>query len=223
MRTDLTAKALFSLEHTLAAPWLRAAVYPWEAIAGIRACIRALGPALSREEYASPRPGVWIHKTARVFDSAYIGEDVILGAGTEVRHGAYIRGAALVGDGAVVGNSTELKNVILFDGVQVPHYNYVGDSILGFRAHMGAGAVTSNVKIDQTPVTISCGDEKFETGLCKCGALVGDSAEIGCGAVLNPGTVIGRGARVYPLSLVRGTVPAGCLYKRQGEVAAIRR
>lgn len=223
MRPDLTAEALYSLEHTLAASLLRAVTYPWEALAGIRDCIRSLGPALSREEYDSPRPGVWIHKTARVFDSAYIGEDVILGAGTEVRHGAFIRGSALVGDGAVVGNSTELKNVILFDGVQVPHYNYVGDSILGFRAHMGAGAVTSNLKSDQTPVTVSCGDEKIETGLHKCGALVGDGAEIGCGAVLNPGTVIGRGARVYPLSMVRGIVPAESIYKRQGEIAAIRR
>lgn len=223
MQSTLTVEALYTPEHTLAAPLLRSVVYPWEALAGIRECIRALGAALSPEEYDSPRPSVWIHKTAHVFDSAYIGEDVIIGPGTEVRHGAFIRGSALVGAGAVVGNSTELKNVILFDKVQVPHYNYVGDSILGFRSHMGAGSITSNVKSDKTLVTVSCGGEKLETGLKKFGAMLGDDVEVGCGSVLNPGSVIGRGSRIYPLSMVRGAVPAGSIYKRQGEVAAISR
>lgn len=223
MQSNLTVDALYTLEHTLAAPLLRSVVYPWEALTGIREYIRALGAELSPDEYDSPRPGVWVHKTAHVFDSAYLGEDIIIGAGTEVRHGAFIRGGALVGSGAVVGNSTELKNVILFDKVQVPHYNYVGDSILGFRSHMGAGAITSNVKSDKSLVTVTCGSEKLETGLKKFGAMLGDDVEVGCGSVLNPGTVIGRGTRVYPLSMVREAVPAGSIYKRQGEVVSIER
>lgn len=223
MQSNLTVDALYTLEHTLAAPLLRSVLYPWEALTGIREYIRALGAELSSDEYDSPRPGVWVHKTAHVFDSAYLGEDIIIGAGTEVRHGAFIRGGALVGSGAVVGNSTELKNVILFDKVQVPHYNYVGDSILGFRSHMGAGAITSNVKSDKSLVTVTCGSEKLETGLKKFGAMLGDDVEIGCGSVLNPGTVIGRGTRVYPLSMVREAVPAGSIYKRQGEVVSIER
>lgn len=221
MQSNLTVDALYTLEHTLAAPLLRSVVYPWEALTGIREYIRALGAELSPDEYDSPRPGIWVHKTAHVFDSAYLGEDIIIGAGTEVRHGAFIRGGALVGSGAVVGNSTELKNVILFDKVQVPHYNYVGDSILGFRSHMGAGAITSNVKSDKSLVTVTCGSEKLETGLKKFGAMLGDDVEVGCGSVLNPGTVIGRGTRVYPLSMVREAVPAGSIYKRQGEVVSI--
>lgn len=221
MQSNLTVDALYTLEHTLAAPLLRSVVYPWEALTGIREYIRALGAELSSDEYDSPRPGIWVHKTAHVFDSAYLGEDIIIGAGTEVRHGAFIRGGALVGSGAVVGNSTELKNVILFDKVQVPHYNYVGDSILGFRSHMGAGAITSNVKSDKSLVTVTCGSEKLETGLKKFGAMLGDDVEVGCGSVLNPGTVIGRGTRVYPLSMVREAVPAGSIYKRQGEVVSI--
>lgn len=223
MQSNLTVDALYTLEHTLAAPLLRSVVYPWEALTGIREYIRALGAELSPDEYDSPRPGIWVHKTAHVFDSAYLGEDIIIGAGTEVRHGAFIRGGALVGSGAVVGNSTELKNVILFDKVQVPHYNYVGDSILGFRSHMGAGAITSNVKSDKSLVTVTCGSEKLETGLKKFGAMLGDDVEVGCGSVLNPGTVIGRGTRVYPLSMVREAVPAGSIYKRQGEVVSIER
>lgn len=223
MQSNLTVDALYTLEHTLAAPLLRSVVYPWEALTGIREYIRALGAELSPDEYDSPRPGIWVHKTAHVFDSAYLGEDIIIGAGTEVRHGAFIRGGALVGSGAVVGNSTELKNVILFDKVQVPHYNYVGDSVLGFRSHMGAGAITSNVKSDKSLVTVTCGSEKLETGLKKFGAMLGDDVEVGCGSVLNPGTVIGRGTRVYPLSMVREAVPAGSIYKRQGEVVSIER
>lgn len=223
MQSNLTVDALYTLEHTLAAPLLRSVLYPWEALTGIREYIRALGAELSPDEYDSPRPGIWVHKTAHVFDSAYLGEDIIIGAGTEVRHGAFIRGGALVGSGAVVGNSTELKNVILFDKVQVPHYNYVGDSILGFCSHMGAGAITSNVKSDKSLVTVTCGSEKLETGLKKFGAMLGDDVEVGCGSVLNPGTVIGRGTRVYPLSMVREAVPAGSIYKRQGEVVSIER
>ena len=197
-------------------------MYPWEALAGIRECIRALGSALSPEEYDSPRPGVWIHKTAHVFDSAYIGEDVIIGPGTEVRHGAFIRGSALVGAGAVVGNSTELKNVILFDKVQVPHYNYVGDSILGFRSHMGAGSITSNVKSDKTLVVIRAGEERIPTGRKKVGAMLGDYVEVGCNSVLNPGTVIGPHSHIYPISSVRGTIPPHHIYKNEREIIAKR-
>ena len=213
--------ALFDLSHTAAAPLLAAHAYPWEVLGEIKAFIKALGAALPADEYDSPREGVWIHKTARVFESAYLGDNVIIGAGTEVRHCAFIRGNALVGEGAVVGNSTELKNVILFDGVQVPHYNYVGDSVLGHRAHMGAGSITSNVKSDKQLVCLTCGEHRYETGLKKFGAMLGDGVEIGCGSVLNPGTVIGAGARVYPLSSVRGLVPAASIYKKQGEIAAI--
>lgn len=221
MYSQMTVPELYDLEHTLAADFLRGVTYPWEALSGIRDCIRLLGETLSEEEYDNPRPGVWIHKTAVVFPSAYIGDDVIIGAGAEVRHGAFIRGSALVGEGAVVGNSTELKNVILFDKVQVPHYNYVGDSILGFGAHMGAGAITSNVKSDKQPVTIRVEEDRLKTGLKKVGAMLGDHVEVGCGSVLNPGTVVGRDSRIYPLSMVRGFVPANSIYKRQGEIAAI--
>ncbi len=220
--TELTVAALYDLSHTAAQPLLAGMTYPWEALDGIAGFIRELGESLSPEEYDHPAPTVWIHRTATVFDSAYIGENVIIGAKTEVRHGAFIRGNALVGCGAVVGNSTELKNVILFDGVQVPHYNYVGDSVLGYKAHMGAGSITSNVKSDKLPVTIRVGDARIPTGRKKIGAMLGDRVEVGCGSVLNPGTVIGADARVYPLSAVRGVVPARTIYKRQGEIAAIR-
>lgn len=214
----LETRALYDLSHTLAAPLLEKVRYPWEALSGIGAFIAALGSTLSQEEYASPRPGVWIHKTAVLAPTAFVGETVIIGPGAEVRHGAFIRGNALVGEGAVVGNSTELKNVILFDRVQVPHYNYVGDSILGYKAHMGAGSITSNVKSDKTLVTIKGAGDPVETGLKKCGAMLGDLVEIGCGSVLNPGTVVGREASVYPLSMVRGYIPARSIYKKQGEV-----
>ena len=214
----LETRALYDLSQTLAAPLLEKVRYPWEALSGIGAFIAALGPTLSQEEYASPRPGVWIHKTAVLAPTAFVGETVIIGPGAEVRHGAFIRGNALVGEGAVVGNSTELKNVILFDRVQVPHYNYVGDSILGYKAHRGAGSITSNVKSDKTLVTIKGAGDPVETGLKKCGAMLGDLVEIGCGSVLNPGTVVGREASVYPLSMVRGYIPARSIYKKQGEV-----
>ena len=218
----LTVAALYDLSHTLAAPLLAGVTYPWEALAGLGDFIPTLGETLPADEYDHPAPTVWVHKTARVAPTAYVGEGVIIGAGTEVRHGAFIRGSALIGQDAVVGNSTELKNVILFDRVQVPHYNYVGDSVLGYRAHMGAGSITSNVKSDQTPVTIRVGDTRLATDRKKVGAMLGDLVEIGCGSVLNPGTVIGPRSRVYPLSSVRGFVPADSIYKRQGEIAEIQ-
>jgi len=219
--TDLTVEALYDLSHTQAAPLLEQVTYPWEALDGLGDFIRRLGETLPAEEYDHPAPTVWVHKTATVFPSAYLGDNIIIGADTEVRHGAFLRGNALVGAGAVVGNSTELKNVILFDGVQVPHYNYVGDSVLGYKSHMGAGAITSNVKSDKTLVTVKAEGLAIETGRKKFGAMLGDHVEVGCGSVLNPGTVVGRHSRVYPLSSVRGVVPADSIYKRQGEVAHI--
>ena len=187
---------LFDLSHTMAAPLLKTTEHPWEALASIGELILQLGQGLSAEEYDHPAEDVWIAKDATVFPTAYIKGPCIIGHGTEVRQCAFIRGSALVGEHCVVGNSTELKNVILFDNVQVPHYNYVGDSILGYKAHMGAGAVTSNVKSDKTLVVIHNGDENLETGRKKVGAMLGDGAEVGCNSVLNPGTVIGRGSNV---------------------------
>ena len=198
---------LFDLSHTLAAPWLARTEYPWEILDKIKDIIAAIGETLPADAFDHPADGVWIAKDAEVFPSAYIGAPCIIGRGTQVRQGAFIRGGALVGDGAVIGNSTELKNCILFDGVQAPHFNYVGDAVLGYRAHLGAGAVTSNVKSDKTPVVVQNGKERIETGRRKLGAMVGDWVEVGCNSVLNPGTVIGRESRVYPLSCVRGVVP----------------
>ena len=198
---------LFDLSHTLAAPWLACTEYPWEILDKIKDIIAAIGETLPADAFDHPADGVWIAKDAEVFPSAYIGAPCIIGHGTQVRQGAFIRGGALVGDGAVIGNSTELKNCILFDGVQAPHFNYVGDAVLGYRAHLGAGAVTSNVKSDKTPVVVQNGEERIETGRRKLGAMVGDWVEVGCNSVLNPGTVIGRESRVYPLSSVRGVVP----------------
>lgn len=198
---------LFDLSHTLAAPWLARTEYPWEILDRIKDIIAAIGETLPADAFDHPADGVWIAKDAEVFPSAYIGAPCIIGHGTQVRQGAFIRGGALVGDGAVIGNSTELKNCILFDGVQAPHFNYVGDAVLGYRAHLGAGAVTSNVKSDKTPVVVQNGKERIETGRRKLGAMVGDWVEVGCNSVLNPGTVIGRESRVYPLSSVRGVVP----------------
>ena len=213
---------LFDLTHTLAQPLLAQCRYPWEVLEGIGDFIRALGPTLPKEDYDNPAPAVWIARSAKVAPTARITGPCIIGPPAEVRHCAFIRGSALVGAGAVVGNSTELKNVILFDKVQVPHYNYVGDSILGYKAHMGAGAITSNVKSDKQLVVVRDGTEEIATNRKKVGAMVGDEVEVGCGSVLNPGTVIGRGSNIYPLSSVRGTVPAGSIYKRQGEVAEKR-
>lgn len=213
---------LFDLSHTMAAPLLETTEYPWEALASIGELILRLGQGLSAEEYDHPAEDVWIAKDATVFPTAYIKGPCIIGHGTEVRQCAFIRGSALVGEHCVVGNSTELKNVILFDNVQVPHYNYVGDSILGYKAHMGAGAVTSNVKSDKALVVIHNGDENLETGRKKVGAMLGDGAEVGCNSVLNPGTVIGRGSNVYPTSCVRGVVPANCIYKDKDHIVTKR-
>ena len=211
---------LYDLEHTRAAGYLEQFTYPWEALGGIQDMILALGQTLPTE-FCEVAPQVWVHKTAKVAPTAYLGAPCIIGADTEVRHCAFIRGSALVGDGCVVGNSTELKNVILFDGVQVPHYNYVGDSILGYKAHMGAGAVTSNVKSDKSLVVIH-GEERIPTGRKKVGAMLGDHVEVGCNSVLNPGTVIGRHSNVYPTSCVRGVIPEGSIYKNNGAVVKKR-
>ena len=211
-----TIKELYDLEHTLAAEYLSGFTYPWEALGGIKDLILKLGPALG-EDYREVSDAVWVHKSAKIAPTAYLGSPCIIGAGTEVRHCAFIRQAALVGDHCVVGNSVELKNVILFDGVQTPHYNYVGDSILGYKAHMGAGSITSNVKSDKTPVVIH-GEEAIPTGRKKVGAMLGDHVEVGCNSVLNPGTVIGRNTNVYPLSCVRGVIPANSIYKNQNNI-----
>ena len=216
---ELTVDALFDLSHTQAAPLLTQATYPWEILDKLGGFIQSLGETLG-ECYRSPAPRVWVHESAKVAPTAFLGENVIIGPETEIRHGAFIRGNALVGAGAVVGNSTELKNVILFDKVQVPHYNYVGDSVLGYKAHLGAGAITSNIKSDKTLVAVHDGKRDLPTGRKKLGAMVGDWVEVGCGSVLNPGTVIGRGTRVYPLSAVRGYLPPDSIYKKQGEIAA---
>ena len=215
----LNTKQLFDLNHTLAGNYLAGFDYPWQALKGIKDLILNLGPVLG-EEYNEVSPAVWVHNTATVAPTAYLGAPCIIGAGTEIRHCAFVRGSALVGENCVVGNSVELKNVILFDSVQVPHYNYVGDSILGYKSHMGAGAVTSNVKSDKTLVVVKNGDEKVETGLKKFGAMLGDFVEVGCNSVLNPGTVIGRHSNVYPTSCVRGMVPENSIWKNTGVVVA---
>lgn len=220
MKKEMLTKNLYDLTHTAARPLLEKTEYPWQALPEIGEFILRLGGTLPDDEYERRGADVWIHKTAKIYPNNYIAGPCIIGASSEVRPGAFIRGKALVGENCVVGNSTELKNVILFDNVQVPHYNYVGDSILGYKAHMGAGAVTSNVKQDKTPVIVSAGDEKTETGLKKFGAMLGDNVEVGCNSVLNPGTIVGRGSRIYPLSMVRGMVPEGCIFKR-GETVKI--
>ena len=206
---------LFDLSHTIAAEYLARFTYPWEALQGIQQLILTLGPTLT--EYEEIKPQVWVHKTAVIAPTAFLGSACIIGPETEVRHGAFVRGSALVGANCVVGNSVELKNIILFDNVQTPHYNYVGDSILGYKAHMGAGSITSNVKSDKTLVVVH-GEEPLETGLKKVGAMLGDHVEIGCNSVLNPGTVIGRNTSVYPLSSVRGVIPANSIVKTGGVV-----
>lgn len=207
---------LYDLSHTLAKEYLGSFSYPWEALKGIKDMILSLGEALD-DSYTEVSPQVWVHCTAKVAPTAFLGAPCIIGANTEVRHCAFIRGSALVGKNCVVGNSVELKNVILFDNVQVPHYNYAGDSILGYKAHMGAGSITSNVKSDKTLVVIH-GETPVETGQKKVGAMLGDFVEVGCNSVLNPGTVIGRHTNVYPLSCVRGTVPANSIYKTGGVI-----
>ena len=216
---NLTTTALLDLSHTLAGDYLAQFQYPWEALDGIKDLILQLGPSLDPAEYEERSPGVWVHKTASVAPTAFLGAPCVIGPGTEVRHCAFLRGSALVGAGCVVGNSVELKNVILFDGVQTPHYNYVGDSILGFKSHMGAGSITSNVKSDKTLVTVRNEGERLETGRKKFGAILGDHVEVGCNSVLNPGTIVGRASRVYPLSSVRGAVPPDSIFKAPGNVA----
>ena len=215
-----TIKDLFDLSHTRAAAYLEQFTYPWQALAGISDMICALGKTLPADEFDNPAENVWIAKDAEVYPSAYIKGPCIIGHGTEVRHSAFIRGSALIGDNCVVGNSTELKNVILFDNVQVPHFNYVGDSILGYKAHMGAGSVTSNVKSDKLLVVVKDGGEKQETGRKKVGAMLGDRVEVGCNSVLNPGSVIGRDSNIYPVSCVRGTVPANSIYKDKNDIVS---
>ena len=213
-----TVSDLYDLEHTRAKDYLQGFTYPWEALKGIKETIVALGVNLNKDDFLEIQPQVWVHKTAKIAPTAYIGAPCIIGAETEVRHCAFIRGSALVGDNCVVGNSVELKNVIIFDNVQVPHYNYVGDSILGYRSHMGAGSITSNVKSDKSLVVIH-GDPEIETGIKKVGAMLGDFVEVGCNSVLNPGTIIGRHSSVYPTSCVRGVVPANSIYKKNDTIA----
>lgn len=211
-------KNLYNLKETIAADLFEGAEYPWEVLPKIGAFIKELGSTLSEEEYEKRGETVWVAKSAKVAPTAFLGENVIIGKNAEVRHCAFIRGNAIVGEGAVVGNSTELKNVVLFNKVQVPHYNYVGDSILGCKSHMGAGSITSNVKSDKRLVVVKGEEGQIETGLKKFGAMLGDEVEVGCGSVLNPGTVIGPHTNIYPLSSVRGVVPAGSIYKKAGEV-----
>ena len=208
---------LYDLDHTIAKDYLNQFEYPWQALKGIKDFILQIGPSLS-DEYEQIKENVWVHKSATVFESAYLGAPCIIGANTEVRHGAFIRGSALIGDNCVVGNSVELKNVILFDCVQTPHYNYVGDSILGYKSHMGAGSITSNVKSDKTLVVVHDGEMNYETGLKKFGAMLGDYVEVGCNSVLNPGTVIGVHSNVYPVSCVRGVVPDHSIVKSGGNI-----
>ena len=209
---------LYDLDHTMAKDYLAKFTYPWEALGGIKELIIELGKSLPKEEYDEVSENVWIHKSATVFPSAYIGAPCIIGKDTEARHCAFIRGSALVGENCVVRNSCELKNVILFDHVQTPHYNYVGDSILGYYSHMGAGSITSNVKSDKELVVVKSEESRIETGLKKFGAMLGDYVEVGCNSVLNPGTVVGKNTRIYPTSCVRGMVKANSIYKNSGEV-----
>lgn len=219
---QVTIKELYDLTETAAKPLLESVTYPWEALPKIKDFIIELGNSLDPEEYEKRGENIWIHKSATIFDSAYIAGPCIIGKDTEVRQCAFIRGSALVGDNCVVGNSTELKNVIIFNNVQVPHYNYVGDSILGFHSHMGAGSITSNVKSDKTLVHVKGADFDIATGMKKFGAMLGDYVEVGCNSVLNPGTVIGSHSNIYPLSRVRGYVPSNSIYKDQNDIVTKR-
>lgn len=211
-------KTLFSLDHTLAKEYLEQFTYPWQALKGIHDYILKLGPTL--QDYQEIQPSVWVHPTAQIAPTAFLGAPCIIGPKTEVRHGAFIRGNALVGEGCVVGNSVELKNVILFDGVQTPHYNYVGDSILGYKSHMGAGSITSNVKSDKSLVVIKTKDTQYPTELKKVGAMLGDYVEVGCNSVLNPGTIIGKHSQIYPVSCVRGVIEANHIFKDKDHIVS---
>ena len=209
-----TTKNLLDLDHTLAKEYLSSFEFPWQSLKGISEEIIRIGKNLNKEEYIEKSENVWVHKTAKIFDSAYLGAPLIIGPNTEVRHCAFIRGSALIGANCVIGNSCELKNVIIFDNVQVPHYNYVGDSILGYKSHMGAVSITSNVKSDKTLVVVKNYDgEKYKTEIKKFGAILGDNVEVGCNSVLNPGTIVGRNTNIYPLSRVRGVIPSNSIYK----------
>lgn len=218
MFEEMTVAKMYNLNETIAKDIFEGVTYPWEVLPKISDLIVKLGETLPADEYDKVGENVWIAKSAKVFESAYIHGPAIIGKDAEVRHCAFIRGNAIVGEGAVVGNSTELKNVILFNKVQVPHYNYVGDSVLGYKAHMGAGSITSNVKSDKKLVVVKSAEGQIETGIKKFGAMLGDEVEVGCGTVLNPGSVVGSHSNIYPLSSVRGFVPANSIYKKQGEV-----
>ena len=214
----LTVQELYTLEETIAATLFDGVTYPWEVLPRISAFILELGATLSPEEYERRGENIWIARSAKVAPTAFINGPAIIGKDAEVRHCAFIRGNAIVGKGAVVGNSTELKNVVLFNKVQVPHYNYVGDSILGYKSHMGAGSITSNVKSDKTLVVVKDKEQEIATGLKKFGAMLGDEVEVGCNSVLNPGTVVGRNSNIYPLSMVRGVIPAKSIYKQKNDI-----
>lgn len=216
--TSITIKELYDLDETMAKPLLENVMYPWEVLPQIGGFIIELGKTLSKDIYEEKEENIWIAKSAKIYPNTTIGGPCIIGEHTEVRPGAFIRGNALVGNNCVVGNSTELKNVILFNHVDVPHYNYVGDSVFGAYSHMGAGAITSNIKADRTPVHIKGEDIDLDTGFIKVGTMLGDHVEVGCNSVLNPGTVIGRNSNVYPLSMVRGVVPANSIYKEKGQI-----
>lgn len=218
MMKDFTIEKLLDLKETIASELFEGRMYPWEVLPEIKDFILKLGKTLDPEEYEYKEGDIWIAKSAKIAPTACINGPAIIGKDTEVRHCAFIRGNAIVGEGCVVGNSTELKNVVLFNCVQVPHYNYVGDAVLGYKSHMGAGSICSNVKSDKQLVVVKDGEEKIETGLKKFGAMLGDHVEVGCGSVLNPGTVIGRNSNIYPLSSVRGCVPSDSIYKNKNEV-----
>lgn len=219
---QVTISELYDLKETIAAELFTGVTYPWEVLPKIHDFILKLGKSLPADIYEKRGEDIWVAKNARIAPTACLNGPLIIDEEAEIRHCAFIRGNAIVGKGAVVGNSTELKNVVLFNKVQVPHYNYVGDSVLGYKSHMGAGSITSNVKSDKTLVTVKCGDEKLETGLKKMGAMLGDWVEVGCNSVLNPGTVIGRNSNIYPTSMVRGVIPADSIYKNSGNIITKR-
>lgn len=219
---QVTISELYDLKETIAAELFTGVAYPWEVLPKIHDFILKLGKSLPADIYEKRGEDIWVAKNARIAPTACLNGPLIIDEEAEIRHCAFIRGNAIVGKGAVVGNSTELKNVVLFNKVQVPHYNYVGDSVLGYKSHMGAGSITSNVKSDKTLVTVKCGDEKLETGLKKMGAMLGDGVEVGCNSVLNPGTVIGRNSNIYPTSMVRGVIPADSIYKNNGNIITKR-